>query len=352
MTRIRVEPLTLTLIKPFKISYGTSYTRQAALIHLEVAGLAGIGEAPIVPYYHETFERIAATCQQAEALLVGIQPEAIEENRARLEGLSGDVSPAAISAIDCALHDLWGKSQGQAVFQLWGLENKIKAYNSYTLAIDKDKEAYIAQIIQQRDKPVLKLKLGSGDLDTDYQLVQLARQYAENQQLCVDANGAWTAEEALQIIPKIAEFDLLFVEQPIAKNKLEDWVYLRERLSAECPELIADESVQGLDSLSDLLDIVDGINIKLAKCRGLAPAKEMIRVAKAKGLKVMLGCMVSTSVDITAIAHLAPLADYLDLDGNLLIKDDPYEGVIQAQGRIQLRPKAGLGVQKRQKENT
>jgi L-alanine-DL-glutamate epimerase-like enolase superfamily enzyme len=194
--------------------------------------------------------------------------------------------------------------------------------------------------------PILKLKLGSGDLEADETAVRVAREET-GAGLCVDANGGWSVDEAATIIPRLATYDLLFIEQPLPQHNSEMWHDLRARLPEGMPPLIADESVRQSADIPALAGAADGVNIKLAKAGGLREARRMIALARALGMQVMIGCMVETSVGVTAAAHLAPLADYADLDGNLLLVNDPYVGATWSEGRLSLPDEPGLGVKRR-----
>jgi L-alanine-DL-glutamate epimerase-like enolase superfamily enzyme len=202
---------------------------------------------------------------------------------------------------------------------------------------------FTASTSAERAYKLIKLKLGSGDWRTDWRLVKIAREETAAP-LCVDANGGWSVDDSLAIIPRLAEMGIVFVEQLIAKDNLAGWRTLRESLPGKHPPLIADESVQGVESVPPLVGIADGINVKLAKCGGLRPARQMILLTRAYGMKVMIGCMVESSVAVTAAAQLAPLADFADLDGNLLITNDPYRGLRVDAGRVTLPDAPGLGV--------
>ena len=197
---------------------------------------------------------------------------------------------------------------------------------------------------QAADFPLLKIKLGSGDLAHDLKLLQTVRQALPDIPLYVDVNGGWSVDDAAQMIPELATFNLLFIEQPIPKDDLGGWGALRKKLPQNMPPLVADESVQGIESILPLAEVVDGINIKLAKSGGLRAARQMITLGRALGLLIMVGCMVETSVAITAAAQLLPLVDYADLDGNLMLQNDPFEGVRATHGKITLPTSAGLGV--------
>lgn len=332
--KIQAKPLVLELKIPFKLSYGASTKRENVLVFIEDEALTGIGEGAVVPYYHETPERIINYVEN-----ISVDALAIENLH-----LPPSESSAARAAVDIALHDLWGKKQGKPLYELWGLNPENCPQNSYTISMADDESTYRQMLQEKCTYPLIKLKLGSGSLEHDLKMVKIAKSEMTGM-LCVDANNAWTADEALQIIPHLMELGVIFVEQPVAKADIEGWRTISAALPKDRPALIADESVQGIDSVPQLAGLVDGINIKLAKCGGLFAARNMIQQASALGMKIMLGCMVETSVAITAMSHLAPLADYLDLDGNLLLKHDPYVGtLVDEQGKLTLPKKSGLGV--------
>ena len=334
-----VEPVTLALKTPFHIAHGVSTARHNVWVHLGDA----VGEAALAPYYMTTQADVAEYVKGLNAdALIGKHPLALEDMLDRLQ----PGPPQARSAVDIMLHDYWGKRLGQPLYQLWGLNPARAPNSSITLSLPKN-EAELRGRIQKLDGwPILKLKLGSGSLDTDEALVRAARDETKAQ-LCVDANSAWRVEEAARIIPRLAQYDVLFVEQPLARTSVADWRHLREYLPVGMPPLFADESVQQSDDILALAGAVDGVNIKLAKAGGLREARRMITLARMLGLRVMIGCMIESAVGVTAAAHLAPLADYADLDGNLDVANDPYAGVMLQHGRLELPQGPGLGVTRR-----
>jgi L-alanine-DL-glutamate epimerase-like enolase superfamily enzyme len=338
---IRAEVLMLELIAPFKISYGTSATRENVLVSLSDGVQTGLGEAAVVPYYGETPARVM------EYLRNPALTEALGGNVLYLEDalsrLPATPSSAAHAGVDVALHDLWGKHLGQPLYRLWGLNPARCPLSSFTISMADTEDEYRALVRTAQEYPLLKLKLGSGSVETDLRYVEIACAELKGQ-FCVDANGGWSAADALTLIPRLAEQGALFIEQPVAKADWDGWRTLRARLPAGMPPLIADESVQGLDSVMPLAGLADGINIKLAKCGGLWAARQMITLARAAGMQVMIGCMVESAVAVTAAAHLAPLADYADLDANLLIRNDPFQGVQMVKGQLTLPDSPGLGV--------
>lgn len=340
---IRSERLSLKLENPFKIAYGATTTRQNILVHISDGELTGVGEAAVVPYYGETPERVTAYFEHPDLpSLIGEEVLLLEDV---LDHLPQTESLAARAALDMALHDLWAKKLGQPLYRLWGLNPERCATSSYTVALADDEPAYRKLLETAQNFPVVKLKLGSGSLDTDLSFAKIAHAVL-SAQICVDANGGWSAQDALTIIPRLAEMGVLFIEQPVAKVNFEGWRILREQLPIDMPPLIADESMQGIESVLPLAALVDGINIKLAKCGGLRPARQIITLARALGMRVMIGCMVESSVAISAAAALTPLADYADLDGNLLITNDPYRGARNVHGKLSLPAAPGLGVER------
>ena len=331
---IRAERLILRLAQPFKIAHGTSTTRENVLVRLEDGPYTGLGEASLPPYYPHSAPDVIAALETPAVAAAFEQPDPLEH-------LPADLPPPARAALDMAWHDLWGQRQGQPLFRLWNLDPVTCPVSSFTVAMAADETAYRARLRAAAAYPVIKLKLGSGDWQRDLRLVEIAREELDSD-LCVDANAAWNVTDAARIIPRLGELGVTFVEQPLAVDA--DWHALHAALPAEHPPVIADESVQGLDSVGPLIGAVDGINIKLAKCGGLRPARAMITLAREHGMRVLIGCMVESGLGVTAAAHLAPLADYADLDGHLLLAENPFEGVCNVAGRLTLPDTPGLGV--------
>ncbi len=335
---LTVEPITLNLKTPFHIAHGISTARYNVLVHMD----DGVGEAALASHYGYSQVDVTTYLQSLDVeALLGDDPLALEDMLDRLP----PGPPPARSAIDIALHDLWGRKLGQPLYRLWGLNPMRAPLSSLTIGITENLDELRQRVRAAKGFPVLKLKLGTGDLEADESIVRIACQEKESfARLCVDANSAWQVEEAALIIPRLAAYDLLFVEQPIPATTIEDWHCLRDLLPDNLPPLIADESVQRSDDVLALAGAADGINIKLAKVGGLREARRMIALARALKMQVMLGCMVESSVGVTAAAHLAPLVDFADLDGNLDVSNDPYIGAKMERGCLCLSQRAGLGV--------
>ncbi len=339
--QLKTQRLALHLENPFTISHGTTTVRENVLIHISDGDYVGWGEAAVVPYYHETPERVLAYVQD-QTVIEALGDDALLLQEI-LDRLPSAESRAAQAAVDMAVHDLWGQHLGHPLWRLWGLNPARTPESSFTVSMADNETTYREKLRAARDYGLLKLKLGSGSLEHDLRLVQIAREET-NSRFCVDANSGWTAQDAGTIIPLLAELGVIFVEQPVTFRDVTAWRELGQILHEDHPTLIADESVQGVDSIVPLAGLVDGISIKLAKCGGLGPARQMIAVARAMGMKVLLSCMVESSVAVTAAAHLAPLVDYVDLDGPLLITNDPFRGMRNVNGRIYLPDEPGLGL--------
>ena len=335
---LTVEPITLHLKTPFRIAHGVSAARHNVLVHLD----DGVGEAALAPHYGYSQTEVMIYLQNLDLdVLLGDDPLALED---ALDRLPPGPAPAR-TAIDVALHDRWARRLNQPLYRLWGLNPMRVPLSSLTIGITEGKDELRQRVQMAEGFPILKLKLGTGDLETDEAIVRMVHQEKEPlTHLCVDANSAWQVEEAARIIPRLAAYDLLFIEQPIPATRMEDWHHLRRLLPDNLPPLIADESVQQASDILALNGAADGINIKLAKAGGLREARRMIALARALNMRVMLGCMVESSVGVTAATHLAPLVDFADLDGNLDVSNDPYVGVKMERGRLYLPQKAGLGV--------
>jgi L-alanine-DL-glutamate epimerase-like enolase superfamily enzyme len=335
---LSAEPLNLRLATPFRIARGVQHEAHNVLVWLEEDALTGLGEAAPRSYYGETRESALAAIAQF-ARWLGDDLFAVEEIMAGLDRtLHGN--PAAKAAVDMVLYDLIGQRLGVPVYRLFGLSAARTPHTSFTIGIDTPAEM-ARRALQARDYPILKVKLGTRH---DLEIVQAIRDVTDAA-LRVDANAAWTAKEAIATINTLAPYRIELVEQPVAREDLEGLRLVRENVPVP---IIADESCVTLEDVARVAGCVDGINIKLMKCGGLHHALEMIHAARAHHLRVMLGCMIESSIAITAAAHLTPLVDYADLDGALLLAHDPYEGVGLRGGKIALPDRPGLGVRPRQ----
>jgi L-alanine-DL-glutamate epimerase-like enolase superfamily enzyme len=331
--KLHWEPITLDLKTTFRVAHGASDQRHNVLVYLD----DGIGEAAAVPYYGETQDGIIEYLKSLPDL--GADPFDMDNILAkRPVG-----SRAARSAIDEALHDLWGKKLGQPLYKLFGLSPNHLPLTSFTIGMDEPE--VMAEQSKASGHPILKIKLGS---EKDEAIVKAIRE-ATNAKLRVDANAGWTREQALQIIPRLKEYDLEFIEQPLAVDDVEGYFWLKEKLRQQQIKtpIFADESAKNSHDVAKLAGAVDGVVVKTMKSEGIRESLRMIHTARAHDMQIMLSCMVESSVGVTAAAHLAPLCDYADLDGPLLIRNDPYVGLKYDGAKISLPDGVGLGVSRR-----
>ena len=332
------EIVALRTKHPFIIARGgSSEYRVVRVTVTDDDGLTGWGEAAPSRHYGETADTVVAALPAYAAVIEGASAWSLEAlEHAMAKALRFNFSARA--AVSAALHDLAAKRLGVPLWRMWGLDPAKAPLSSYTIGIAAD-EATLRQRVQEAAAyPVLKVKLGSPN---DEEIIGTVRDAAPDKILRVDANAAWTAKHALNMIELLVDCDVEFVEQPLPPHDLEGLRFVRER--SPLP-IIADESCLVASDVPKLAGIVDGVNLKLSKCGGLREALKIIHVARAHGMIVMAGCMIETSLGITAAAHLAPLLDYADLDGAALLAADPFRGARIDGGRIALPAGAGLGV--------
>ncbi len=341
---LRAAPYTLELKHAFGIASNTRTSTPAMLVEVEHDGVIGHGEAAMPPYLGETQATAAVFFTKTAALLggaAGRDPFQLEEILPAVDALAPG-NTAAKAAVDIALHDWVGKKLGAPWHRIWGLNPAKAPVTSFTIGIDtpemvrlKTREADIYKIV--------KVKLGRSE-ESDRMMIDTIREVTDKP-ITIDANQGWKEREpALRMIEWAVTRGVVFIEQPMPKEQPDDTAWLRER--SPLP-LIADESCQRLADVAKLRGVFDGINIKLMKCTGLREAHKMILLARALGLKTMLGCMTETSCAISAAAQLSPLVDWADLDGAVLIKNDCFDGATIVDGKITLPERAGIGVVKR-----
>jgi L-Ala-D/L-Glu epimerase len=334
---IDAKPVDLTLTVPFRISRGVEYTTSNVVVQINHEDFTGYGEAAPDQYYGESQETVLA-CVALFAGNLGNDPFALEDVMSHLDKIIRR-NPAAKAAVDMALYDLIGKMLGVPLYKLLGLNPTHAAYTSFTLGLDSPTEMAKKALIA-RDYPILKVKVGTRH---DVEIIEAIRDVS-SAVIRVDANTGWKPKEAIKNINALAQYNIEFVEQPIEPH---DWAGLKLIRDNVPVPIIADESCVTVEDIPRIADCVDGINIKLMKCGGIRHALKMIHVARAHNLRVMIGCMIESSLAITAAAHLTPLVDYADLDGHLLINDDPYVGVTVENGKLVLPDGPGLGVKPR-----
>ena len=330
-------PYELQLRHTFTVSSYSRTTTPGVQVEIAYDGFTGYGEASMPPYLGQSVESVCAFLQKVD-LGQFSDPFQLEDILAYVDSLSPGDS-AAKAAVDIALHDLVGKLLGQPWFRIWGLDPGKAPSTSFTIGIDtpevvREKTLECAGLYN-----VLKVKVG---LPGDKEMIRTIRSVTDLP-LVVDANQGWKDREAaLDEIFWLKEQGVLMVEQPMPASRLDDNAWITER--SPLP-VYADEAIQRLADLPSIRGAYNGINIKLMKCTGMREAYRMASWARAEGMKVMVGCMTETSCAVSAAAHLSPLADFADLDGNLLITNDRFSGVLVRDGRLILPDRSGIGVE-------
>ncbi len=326
---------------PFVIARGGATEHRLIRVRvIDRDGVEGWGEAAPNRFYGETADTALGALERLKPIVEACDAWALEDvelemNRALR--FNGSVK----SAISAAMHDLAGKRLGVPLYRLWGLDPAKAPLSSFTISIAAS-DAELRQRVEQASAyPVLKVKLGT---DHDEQIVRTVRAAAPDKVLRVDANAAWTPKQALAMMDVLVECGVDYVEQPLPPHDLDGLRFVRDRAPLS---IIADESCVVATDIPKLAGVADGINIKLSKCGGLREALKMIATARSHGMLVMAGCMIETSLGITAAAHFAPLLDYADFDGAALLADDPYTGATIVGGRISIPSGPGLGVLRR-----
>lgn len=320
-------------------------------VHVRVVaddGVEGWGEAPVsTPYYGETADTVVAVLPVLEAALmrafdgIGGRALGIESIEIALDDAIG-YNRGAKAAVSAALHDLLGKRVGEPLWRMWELEPGLAPATSYTIGIDEP--ALMAERAREAvGFPILKIKIGTS---RDEEMLRAVRDAAPDAILKVDANTAWTVDQAIERLPMLKEYGVKMIEQPLHRDDLDGFKRLRKK--SKIP-VFADESCLVLNDVHRLAGRVDGIVIKLAKCGSLIEARRMIDAARDHDMEVMLGCMVETTLGIAAAIQLAPLVDHLDLDGALLLADDPIAGPgVEPNGTIRFNDEPGLGCSRRE----
>jgi L-alanine-DL-glutamate epimerase-like enolase superfamily enzyme len=330
------ERISLRTTMPFVIARWGYASHENVLVTItDELGTTGMGEAAPNRYYGESpesviaaLERYATVVQQADSWSI----EAIEE--ALLVAMRGNASARA--AVSSALHDLAGKRLGVPVYTMWGLDPARAPRSSFTIAID-DEDGLRRRVRDAAQYPILKIKLGT---DRDEAIVRTVRDAAPDKILRVDANAAWTPKHAVRMAAFLHDMGVESLEQPVAAPNIDGMRFVRER--SPIP-VLADESCLVARDIPRLAGACDGVNIKLAKCGSLREAMRMVHVARAHDLSVMAGCMIETSLGISAISQVAPLLDTADFDGAALLAEDPFAGTTIADGQITLSDAPGLG---------
>jgi len=333
----RYRPYTLELKHVFTVAVNSRTTTPVVLTEIDYNGLTGYGEASMPPYLGESHA-------SAQAFLAQVDLSKYE-NPFELETILRDIdaiapgNPAAKASVDIALHDLVGKMMNQPWYNIWGYQKEKTPFTSFTIGIDTP-DVVRQKTIEAAEYKVLKVKLGR---ENDKEMISTIRSVTDKP-ITSDVNQGWTDRaRALEMIHWLKEHGVVMVEQPMPKERVDDLAWLTER--SPLP-VIGDEGVQRLADIRKAVGVYHGINIKLMKCTGMREAHEMVALARTLGMKVMIGCMTETSCAISAASHLSPLADWADLDGALLIKNDVFDGTKIINGRVTLNDRPGIGVRK------
>lgn len=334
--KLRYFPYELQLRHTFTVaSYSRTVTPDVQ-VEVEFDGVTGYGEASMPPYLGQSVASVCSFLEKVD-LEQFSDPFMLEDILSYVDGLSEGDS-AAKAAIDIALHDLVGKLLGEPCWRLLGLDPGKAPSTTYTIGIDEPDVVREKTLEAAGRFNILKVKVG---LDSDKQMIQTIRSVT-SVPLAVDANQGWKdRSKALDEIFWLHERGVVMVEQPLPISRFDDTAWLTERSPVP---VFADESIQRLRDIEPIKGAFSGINIKLMKCTGMREALKMIHAARALGMKTMLGCMTETSCAVTAAAQLSPLVDFADLDGNLLISNDRFEGVKVLDGRLSLPSLPGLGL--------
>jgi len=335
--KLTYKPYTLELKHVFTIATNSRTTTPVVLTEIEYNGLIGFGEASLPPYLGESHQTVSDFLSKVDLSKY--------ENVFDLENILIDIdkiapgNTAAKASVDIALHDLVGKLLNQPWYNIWGFDKEKTPYTSFTIGIDTP-DVVRTKVKEAEEYKILKVKLGR---ETDKEMIETIRSVSDTP-LTVDVNQGWKDKNfALEMIHWLKERNVLFVEQPMPKTQIDDMAWVTER--SPLPT-IGDESVQRSEDVMKAHGVFSGINIKLMKCTGMREAHKMILLARALGMKVMLGCMTETSCAISAESHLSPMVDWADLDGALLIKNDVFDGTKIIDGKVTLMERPGIGAVK------
>ncbi|MCX7702902.1 MAG: dipeptide epimerase [Planctomycetota bacterium] len=339
---VSLEEMNLELKVPFTIARGTTEVSHNLLCTVRADGIEGYGESAPSSFYGEDQQSVKSVLEE---IIEQLPDDLLPVHHIISEFLfEYPQARAAICALDVSLYDLLGKRLNAPLYRIFALDPSHTPLTSFTIGISAPDDMVKYAKEAAKTYPILKIKLGTKKIlgeDYDIEVIERIRKETEVT-LRVDANCAWQLDEAAEKIPILLGYDVEFFEQPFPPENLDDFRFLKER----CPDalIFADESCVVPKDIPDIAPFVDGINIKLAKCGGITEAIRMIHTARSHNLLVMLGCMVESSCLITAAAQISPLADYADLDGNLLCRNDPFKGVTVEDGKLILPERPGLGI--------
>jgi L-Ala-D/L-Glu epimerase len=332
--KVNYRAFNLPFIYPFTISKGTKTHQPSLVVELDFNGIKGYGEAPAIAYYDIPVEKMIADLEAKKTFIEKYALTDPERYWHYLHHLLPN-NPFLVCALDIAAWDIYGKLRQQPLYTFWSKSYTNVPLTDYTIGIDTI-EKMVAKL-KEKPWPIYKIKLGTKE---DLAIMHELRKHTDAV-FRVDANAGWNLEEALELIPVLNDLDVELVEQPLAKDNWEGMKVLYEKSSLP---LIADESCVKEADVDKCAGYFHGINIKLTKCSGITPARRMINRAKELNMRVMVGCMNESTVGSAAIAHLAPLADYIDMDGPLLLAEDIATGIQYNNGVVSISDQPGLGI--------
>jgi len=333
--KLKYKEFNLPFHHPFTISKGTKTHQPTLIVELEYFGVKGYGEAPAISYYNITVEKMIADLERKKMFVEKFAFSDPERYWHYLHHLF-PMNPFLVCALDMAGWDLYGKLRGKQLHELLELSTDNSPLTDYTIGIDTI-ENMVAKM-KEKPWPVYKIKVG---VPNDIEMVAELRKHT-NSIFRVDANAGWTLDEALLKIPLLKELGVELVEQPLAKD---NWEEMKQLYAVSPLPLFADESCVSEADVEKCYNHFHGINIKLTKCSGFTPAKRMITKARALKMQIMIGCMNESSVGAAAIAQLSPMADYIDMDGPLLLSEDVAKGISFNNGKIIYTTLPGLGIE-------
>lgn len=326
------EVVELALSEEFTISRGSTTTTENVIVRIEDgAGRVGVGGAAPSAYYGERVADVERTLPSLLDAAKNVGEPALTRRIERELAAEAPAAPAARAAVSIAVHDLVATQADEPLYRRFGLDPGRAPPTSYTISIDSPSVmAQRARRAREAGYPILKVKLGTDD---DRARIDAIRKLAPRAYIRVDANGEWTPEEAIEKVDWLANANVQFVEQPVPGDDIDGLARVAEE---SVLPIAADESCVTAADVPAVADAADIVVVKLMKCGGIRPAKRQIEAARAHDMDVMLGCMIESNASIAASCHLAPLADYADLDGSLLLESDPYEGVPITNGDLEL----------------
>ena len=340
--RLSLEIIELVPKRVFRTARTTSASSKCVIVEISDGTITGLGEAAPSRFYGETADTVVDVLERVRGVVEDCAHEAELMADLTSRGLEGN--PSARAALEIAAHDMMGKRYGIPLYRHFELDPATLPLTTMSIGLD-DPDVMLEKAVEAKDFPMLKVKL---DAEIDLSIVRRIKE-ATGASVTVDANCAWTRSEAVEKATELAGIGIEFLEQPVAADDIEGLGYVRERTDVP---LFADESCPTSEQLAAVAPAVDGVVIKLMKCGGLVEAVRMARMARELGLKTMIGCMMESSLAITAAAHISPLMDFADLDSGLLMTNDPFTGVKIDRGRMSLPEGAGLGVHPAVKEES